>query len=94
MIISNSAKWGGVAEETWDDFAGSAQVLVDGFPGDLSPAIVMNRARYSPTTPYAILGWNWDDFVRYCHGLPLGSPQVAMAVLAVVGLGIALRLRA
>jgi len=80
MIISNSARSGGVCEELWDVFAEGNVVTVDGYPGGRSNYEVLNRARSLNGTQYNLFDWNCDHFVTYVHGLKPQSPQVAITV--------------
>lgn len=80
MIISNSARSGGVCEEPWDIFAEGNIVMVDGYPGGLSKYEVLNHARSLIGTQYLLFGWNCEHFVTYVHGLKPQSSQVTITV--------------
>lgn len=87
MVISNSARTGGVAEEPWDAFTSGQIWTEEGHPGNLPTREVLNRARSANHTQYDVLQWNCENFVAYCHGLPPTSPQlVRVALIAVVGI--------
>ena len=89
MVLSNSARTEGVAEESWDVFAAGQQVLVEGYPGSLSPAAVVYRARALVGTKYHLLNWNCEHLVSYAHGMAPRSPQVAIVIAAALIAGLA-----
>jgi hypothetical protein len=80
MIISNSARSGGVHEEFWDVFAEGGTVMVDGYLGGLPNFEVLSRAKSLISSQYDLLRWNCEHFVAYAHGLKPTSPQVAVTV--------------
>ncbi|HEV2174698.1 MAG TPA: lecithin retinol acyltransferase family protein [Nitrospira sp.] len=88
MVISNSARAGGVIEEPWDAFAAGQSVQVEGYPSRLAPWIVVQRARDCVGTRYSLVNWNCDHLVSDAHGLVTRSPQVALviAVALIAGL--------
>ena len=89
MVISNSARAGGVAEEPWDVFTSGQKWAEETYPGKLMPWEVLDRARSAGHTTYDVLKWNCESFVAYCHGLPPTSPQVArVALIAMVGIAL------
>ena len=89
MIISNSARSGGVREEPWDVFAEDHVVAVDGYPGDLPNHEVVSRARSFIGTRYDLFSWNCEHFVAEAHGLKPQSPQVAVTVaIAILCVGV------
>jgi len=91
MVISHSAHYGGVAEESWDQFAGDLPWMNEGYPSSLSPWQVLHRAR-SSGKPYNVFAWNCEHFVNDCHGLRPTSPQMAATLLcAAVGIVVAAR---
>ena len=81
MVISNSARAGGVAEEPWDVFTGGLAWTSEGHLGTLTPWEVLRRARSAFDTKYKLFNWNCENFIAYCHGLPPASPQVAFVLL-------------
>lgn len=90
MVISNSARAGGIAEEPWDMFTSGQLWTDEGHPGNLHPAEVLQRARSARRTQYNLLEWNCENFVAYCHGLPPNSPQLAaVALLTLAGIALA-----
>lgn len=92
MVISNSARTGGVAEEAWDVFTSGQAWREEEHPGKLTSWEVLYRARSAGHRPYNAFTWNCESFVAYCHGLPPASPQLAVAVVvALVGAAIIAR---
>ena len=89
MVISNSARTGGIAEETWDAFTSGQLWKDDGHPGNLTAWEVLYRARTAPRVQYNAFTWNCEGFVAYCHGLPPANPQLAAVVIvALIGAAI------
>ena len=75
-FISSSMRRGCVAEESKTVFSNNKPIRIEGYPGKLSAAVVLMRAR-------ALLGETWDLFKKNCehfwrkaHGLKPQSPQV------------------
>jgi hypothetical protein len=92
MVISNSARAGGIAEERWDVFTSGQAWKDEGHAGNLSPWEVLCRARSEDHPPYNPFTWNCENFVAYCHGLSPASPQLAVVVVvALVGAAIIAR---
>lgn len=87
-VISNSAPSGGVAEEPWDTFAAGAEVAVEGYPSDLPPYAVVQRARGRIGSSYKLFNWNCEHLISYAHGQRPASPQVAAVVALVILFGI------
>lgn len=83
MIVSNSARSGGVHEEPWEVFAEGNSVMVDGYPGGLPNFEVLSRAKSLIGTQYDLLRWNCEHFIAYAHGLKPKSPQVAVTIAIV-----------
>lgn len=81
MVISNSPNTGGVTEEPWATFAAGNQVMVDGYPGNLPPLAVVQRARAQIGSRYRLFNWNCEHLVSHAHGLSPRSPQVAAVVV-------------
>jgi hypothetical protein len=88
MVLSNSARAGGVAEEPWDAFAAGQHVFVEGYPSSLPPSAVLYRARSLVGTKYHLLGWNCEHLVNHAHGLAPKSPQVAIIIAAALIAGL------
>lgn len=82
MVLSNSARARGVAEEPWEVFSAGQAVLVEGYPGSLAPRAVVQRARSLVGTQYDLLRWNCEHLISYAHGLTPKSPQVAVVMAA------------
>lgn len=89
MVISNSARAGGVVEQPWDVFAENRIVRLDGVPDGVPAYHVVNRVRSCIGTRYDLFQWNCDHLVAYAQGLPLQSTQVD-TTLAIAVLGTAL----
>jgi hypothetical protein len=88
MVISNSARAGGVAEEPWHVFAAGQRVMVDGYPSNVSPFEVVNRARSLIGKAYDLFRWNCEHLTSFAHAQQPASPQVAATVAALVFGGI------
>lgn len=91
MVISNSFRKRGVFEEPWEDFTNGKEVEIKGYPGNLSPHEVLNRARSKIGTRWNIFFWNCEHFIRWSHGLKSRSPQIrnyAIYTVAIVGLAV------
>lgn len=89
MVISNSARTGGVMEESWDTFTSGQPCKVEDRPSQLDVREVLNRARMPPQTRYNVFNWNCESFVAYCYGLPPSSPQLAVLMLvALAGIAV------
>jgi hypothetical protein len=88
MVISSSARAGGVVEETWSTFAAGQRVYVEDYPSDLPPWVVVQRARSLVGVKYNLLNANCEHLAAYAHGGAPDSPQVAfvVAVSLVAGL--------
>jgi hypothetical protein len=80
MVISNSARAGGVAEEQWDDFAGHQPIYVEGYPSKLPGWTVVQRARACVGAKYDVFRWNCEHLTTHAHGLTPRSPQIAWLV--------------
>jgi hypothetical protein len=90
LVISSSARAGGVAEESWETFAGGQIVTSEGYPSNLPPYEVLGRARLLIGSRYDLFAWNCDHLTRYAHGLEPKSPQIVAALLiAAVAIGVA-----
>lgn len=90
FIISNSAKNGGIAEETLAAFADGKAWRYENTPNRLTPRQVLYRARTCARREYHPLQWNCETFVSHCHGMPEQSPQAAATVgMVIVGLLVA-----
>lgn len=76
MIISNSGRFGGVAEEPWDVFAQGRPVTAERFSGTTPLHQVVSRARSLIGTQYNLYDWNCEHLVTYAYGLKPHSQQV------------------
>lgn len=88
MVISTSARAGGVREESWDTFAQGRVVSVEGYPGNLPRWEVVRRARLLIGTRYDLLSKNCEQFVTFVHGLKPQSAQLAFTVLIALCAGV------
>jgi len=92
MVISNSARAGGLAEEPWDTFAAGQPIAVEGYPGSLPAHLVLHRARSLMNKAYDVLTWNCDHLTSYAHGLEPRSPQraatAAVGIFALMAIGV------
>lgn len=86
MVISNSARVGGVREDPWDVFTQNRPVTVESNAPALFPAETISRARSHIGTGYDVLKWNCEHFVSYAQGQKPSSPQTVVT-LAVAVLG-------
>jgi len=85
MVISTSARSGGVREEPWDVFAQGHVVTVDGYLGGLPSYEVLRRARSLIGAQYDVLVRNCEHLVTNVHGIKPQSSQVALT-FAIVAL--------
>lgn len=87
MIISNSRRFGGVAEEPWDVFAQGRPVTIERLPSAMPLHQVVARARSLVGAKYNLFDWNCEHLVTYAYGLKPHSQQVTMtlAVAALCG---------
>ena len=89
MVISNSQRRRGGAEESWSDFTQGKEAKVEPLSSSLPWWEVLDRARSRLGRRWDLLVWNCEHFVRYSLGLEPKSPQlraVAGAILVVVAL--------
>lgn len=80
MVISNSRRRRMVAEEPWETFANGGKVSIEGYPSDLSPAVVLVRARSRLGEAWDLLTFNCEHFVEIAHGRKPQSRQLQAAV--------------
>jgi hypothetical protein len=88
MVISTSARAGGVREESWDTFAQGRAVSVEGYPGNLPGWEVVRRARLLIGTRYDLLSRNCEQFATFAHGLKPQSAQLVFTVLIALCVGV------
>jgi hypothetical protein len=93
-VVSFSARSGGLLEERFSQFADGREVLVDGYPGQLPPFVVLARARALGRRAYAWLTFNCEHFIRHAHGIPEESPQLRQWLVAAALLGVVVRVAA
>lgn len=85
-IISASKFRQAVVEEAPIGFSFGAPIYAHGVWSDQPWQHTIARARSNLGQPYRLFDKNCEHFVRFCHGLPEESPQLARAVgIAVVG---------
>lgn len=89
-VVHKSKRTGRVVEEPIDTFGAGGRVRVGGYPGRLSGAEVLSRARARLGEPWTWAG-NCQRFTRSCHGVTARSPDVERTALgAMIGLTIGL----
>ena len=81
MIISNSRRRGGVAEEPWTVALGTGRVTVLGHQSHLEPYEVVERARARIGQPWDLFNFNCEHLVAYACGREEASAQLRVAVL-------------
>jgi hypothetical protein len=89
MVLSNSARFGGVAEEPWDVFAAGQAVAVDEYTSSCDARLVLHLARSRLGTKYDLFRWNCEHFVSFAHGSKPHSPQLAVAMVLALIAGLA-----
>ena len=85
MVISNSHRAGGVAEEPLAVFQGSYPLVPVVQPRALPVGHILFLSRQKLGTRWNLLSWNCEHFVRWAYGLEPMSPQLKQASV-VVGL--------
>lgn len=75
-VLSFSAQYGGLGEESISAFSARRTVTVDGYLGTTPPETVMRRARLKHDQAYSWTEFNCEHFVRYAHGVPIECPQL------------------
>lgn len=81
LVISNSARAGGVTEEPLHQFSGGREISAQGVNGQINIAAVLRRARSKIGSKYNLFNWNCDQFVRWAYGMKPESPQLQKAGL-------------
>jgi hypothetical protein len=79
MVISNSFRAGGVAEEPLSVFQGGYPLVSVAQPTVLPSWHILSRARQMLGTRWNLLSWNCEHFVYWAHGLEPKSPQLKQA---------------
>jgi hypothetical protein len=79
-VLHNSHLVGKVIESTMSDYVALAvgPLSSDGFPSQLAPHAVLERARSQLDQPWRLLN-NCEHFVMWCHDMPVCSPQLRTA---------------
>jgi hypothetical protein len=76
VVIHKSKRTGHVTEEPWRLFAPRGRtVRIVGYPGRLSGADVLTRARATIGEPWSIVD-NCQRWCRRCHAVPARSPTL------------------
>ncbi len=85
-----SFKPDGIVEEPAHQFAAGRPFDSASYPSNLPWEVVVQRARHAiAIQQYYLINFNCDYFVRHCHGMKLGSPQVtAIGVSALIGVAL------
>lgn len=81
MVISNSSRAGGVAEEPLSLFKGPFSFVAVPQPPVTPLAQVMGRARGKIGTTWNLFIWNCEHFVRHAFGIKPESPQLKLALI-------------
>ena len=82
-IISNSKQKKRVVEESLTSFCAGRKPIVKGYPSNLSPDYVVNRARTQVGKKYELFSHNCEHFWRWVHKLKPESPQIQVLFLAI-----------
>lgn len=85
VVLSCSGQQNMVVEEAISKFSLGFPVQRKDIPCTLSTKEVLERARSKLGHSYDMFRWNCEHFVYYSLGLEPKSPQLALAVLAVIG---------
>ncbi|WP_439890915.1 lecithin retinol acyltransferase family protein [Ralstonia sp. 25C] len=86
-VLAFSAQAQGFIEQSLSQFAGGRTISVDGYLGNLHPAVVLQRARSLQGRTYSWLTFNCEHFVRHAHGVEVHSPQLSQwTLLGLAGL--------
>ena len=75
-VISCSRRAGEVREESIQEFCGDRDWRTERLRTDLSPDVVIARARSRSGQSYNLFAWNCEHFARWAMGLPAKSPQL------------------
>lgn len=89
-IVSASKIRQAVVEETPLQFSLGAQIYVHDIRGRQRWEQTVWMARSKLGEPYRLFDRNCEHFVRFCHGLPQKSPQLAAAVGTAILAGVLL----
>ena len=83
MVISNSLRAGGVAEEPLSVFQGRYLLVPVSLPRVLPAGHILSLARQKLGSRWNLLSWNCEHFVHWAYGLGLKSPQLDRASVLV-----------
>ena len=67
-VISASARTGQVMEEDLKTFSGGKAIVSKGYPSDLPPETIEQKARAKIGKTYNLLSYNCQHFASECHG--------------------------
>lgn len=81
LVISCSARAGGVVEEPWTVFAQDGAVRVDQRLDTLEATQAIHRARRLSGKPYDVFAWNCEHLITAVRGQPPHSPQLAVTLV-------------
>ena len=81
MVISNSSRFGGVAEEPWDVFEQGRTVAIEQSPSAMPLHQVVSRAQSLIGTKYNLFNWNCEHLVTHAYGLRPHSLQIAITLV-------------
>ena len=79
MVISNSNRAGGVAEEPLGVFQGPYKLIPMGQPAEAPREQVLARARKKIGTTWNLFSWNCEHFIRHAYGVKPESSQLQNA---------------
>lgn len=87
-VVSSSMRTGMVLEETLEVFSGGYSIISKGYPSDINPYVVLDKARNSIGKKWHLFTDNCQHFANWCHENK-HSPQLRWfvgATLAVIAL--------
>jgi hypothetical protein len=80
-VVASISMKDGFARQLLTGFAKAQGTYGFGYPSSLPEYEVLARVYSVADKPYHLANWNCEHFVRYGHGLPPESPQVARATI-------------
>lgn len=86
VVISCSGARSMVVEERMSHFSQGLPTELRAMPSALPVPLVLKRAREKLGQSYRLLDWNCEHFVCYAFDVPQKSPQLALAVAAIISL--------
>ena len=85
-VISNSKQKKRVVEESLTSFCSGRKPIVKGYPSNLPPGYVVERARSQVGKKYELLSHNCEHFRRWVHQIKPESPQIQSLVWVISSL--------